>query len=285
MKPLFIVLFVLCHFFAHSQKLHADIYAGVSNYQGDLQAKRFTFNDAHPAFGLGLSYDITNRFTIRGAASYLRVTGKDEPGVPAYDFFTRNVNFTSRILEAQLALEFNSLDIEERGFTPYVFAGVAAFHFSPYTFDSTGVKEYLRPLGTEGQGLPQYPEKKFYKNRQMSIPMGGGLKFLLTDNLQIGLEVGLRKLFTDYLDDVSGTYADSSILAAARGPKAAQLAYRGNEAKGDAVYPLGGAIRGNPKSKDWYYTTMLKISYSFGGGGGGRSAARRSRMSCPVNVY
>jgi hypothetical protein len=284
MKPIFCILLIFFQFAANAQRLHADLYAGVSNYQGDLQAKRFTFNDAHPAFALGLSYDITNRFTVRGVASYLRVTGKDEPGVPAYDYFTRNVNFTSRILEAQLAVEYNIFDIEERGFTPYAFAGIAAFHFSPYTFDSSGKKEYLIPLGTEGQGLPEYPEKKIYKNRQMSIPFGGGIKFLLTDNLQVGLEIGLRKLFTDYLDDVSGTYADSTILSAARGPKAAYLAYRGMEVKGDAVYPSAGDVRGNPKSKDWYYTTLVKISYAFGGNGGGRSA-RRSKTGCPVNVY
>jgi opacity protein-like surface antigen len=288
MKPIFCALFLLFQFTTQAQKLHADIYAGVSNYQGDLQAKKFTFNDAAPAFGAGLSYDITNRFIVRGVASYMRITGKDEPGVPQYDVFNRNVNFRSRVLEAQLALEYNIFDIEERGYTPYVFAGVAAFHFSPYTFDLSGNKDYLRPLGTEGQGLPEYPEKKFYKNKQISIPFGGGVKFQLTENLQMGLEVSLRKTFTDYLDDVSGTYADSTILATARGPQAAYLAYRGSEIKEGAVYPVAGFIRGNPKSKDWYYTTMLRVSYSFGGnggGGGGRGGGRRSRLGCPVNVY
>src|SRR5687767_7168644 len=122
MKPIFCILLVFSSFIVNAQ-LHADLYAGVSNYQGDLQAKRFTFNDAAPAFGLGLSYDITNRFIVRGVASYMRISGRDEPGVPQYDVFNRNVNFRSRILEAQLALEYNILDIEERGFTPYVFAG------------------------------------------------------------------------------------------------------------------------------------------------------------------
>ena len=289
MKPIFCSLFLLSQLFAHSQRIHGDLYAGVSNYQGDLQAKQFTFNDAELALGLGMSYDITNHLIIRGIASYLNVTGKDEPGVPAYDVFARNVSFHSRILEAQLALEYNIFDLEERGYTPYVFAGIAAFHFSPYTFDSTGKKEYLRTYGTEGQGLPQYPEKELYKNKQISIPFGGGIKFLLSDNLQVGVEMGLRKLFTDYLDDVSGTYADSAILAAARGPQAAALAHRGSEIKGvNAPYPLAGAVRGNPESLDWYYTTVFRISYRFGGNSGSNSrggSSRKSRMGCPVNVY
>jgi opacity protein-like surface antigen len=292
MKPFFCSLFLLCQLFAHSQRIHGDLYAGASNYQGDLQAKRFTFNDAGLAVGLGMSYDITNHIIVRGIASYFKVSGKDKPGVPAYDVFARNVNFHSRILEAQLALEYNLFDIEERGYTPYGFLGIAAFHFSPYTFDSTGKKEYLRPYGTEGQGLPQYPDKKFYNTKQIAIPFGGGIKFLLTDNLQVGLEVGLRKLFTDYLDDVSGTYADSAILASARGAQAVALAHRGSEIKGVyAPYPEAGAVRGNPKSKDWYYTTVLKLSYRFGGNtntGYSRSrgvSSKRSRIGCPVNVY
>jgi hypothetical protein len=290
MKPFFCSLLLFCQLFAYSQRIHADLYGGVSNYQGDLQAKRFTFNDAELGFGAGLSYDITPHLIVRGVASYLKVRGSDKPGVPAYDVFARNVNFQSRILEAQLAVEYNLFDIDERGYTPYGFAGIAAFHFSPYTFDSTGKKEYLRPYGTEGQGLPQYPDKKLYKNKQISIPFGGGIKFLLTENLQVGVEVGLRKLFTDYLDDVSGTYADSAILASARGPQAAALAHRGSEIKGvNAPYPQAGAIRGNPKSLDWYYTTMFRLSYRFGGngnGGSGRSSSsRKSRVGCPVNVY
>lgn len=288
MKPIFCSLLLLIQVFAYSQRIHADVYAGVSNYQGDLQTKGFTFNDAETGFGLGMSYDITNRFIIRGVASFLKVRGMDKPGVPAYDVFARNVNFHSDIVEAQLAIEYNIFDIEERGFTPYAFLGIAAFHFNPYTYDSTGKKEYLRVYGTEGQGLPQYPDKEIYKDEQISIPFGGGIKFLLTDNLQVGLEMGFRKLFTDYLDDVSGTYADSAILASARGTQAVALAHRGSEIKGvNAPYPLEGAIRGNPKSLDLYYITGIRISYRFGGNGNGSGSrsSKKSRTGCPVNVY
>lgn len=286
MKTTLCILLLFFQICAYPQRINADLYVGVSNYQGDLQAKRFTFSDAKSAFGLGLSYYITNKVIIRGVASYLKVSGKDRPGIPAYDFFDRNSNFESNILEAQLAVEYNLYDLEERSFTPYAFAGVAAFHFSPYTFDKTGKKEFLRPFATEGQGLPQYPDKKLYKNKQIAIPFGGGVKFVLSDRIQMGVEIGLRKLFTDYLDDVSGTYADSSILASARGPQAAALAYRGSEIKGYVPYPEEGSIRGNPKSKDWYYTTGLKISYSFGSfGGNGTSSSRKSKTGCPSNVY
>lgn len=283
MKPIVTIILCLLLLEAQAQPLRVDLYLGAANYQGDLQTKRFSLTEAKPAVGLGLSYDITNKLIIRGAASYMKVSGRDQQGTAAKDVAFRNLSFRSSILEAQLGLEYNLLDIEERGFTPYVFAGVAAFHFNPYAFDAAGNKVFLRSLSTEGQGLTQYPEKKPYANNQFAIPFGGGIKMALTDKLQIGLELGLRKLFTDYLDDVSGTYADSTILAGARGAQAAAFAFRGSEIPGSTAYPAAGARRGNPANKDWYYVTALRISYSLGSRNG--SGGKRSKLGCPTGVY
>lgn len=272
----------------NAQRLNADIYGGIANYNGDLQGKRLSFNNAGPAIGLGLSYNITGKLALRGIASYFKVSGSDassEADKSGLNF--RNLSFKSSVWEAQLALEYTFLDLEERSISPYLFAGVAAFHFNPYAKDAAGNKVYLRSLGTEGQGLPQYPDKKPYKNNQIAIPFGGGFKFALNSRTQLGIELGLRKLFTDYLDDVSGTYADSSILAAARGPQAAAFAYRGAEVNPGSLYPAEGAVRGNPKNKDWYYTTGIKISYNLGSGNGdnGGGSGRRNRTGCPTNIY
>ncbi len=276
---------LLCIFLlnAHAQPLHVDLYLGAANYQGDLQTKRFSLKEAKPAVGLGISYDLSSKLVVRGAASYMKVSGSDQQGAGAKDVAFRNLRFRSTVLEAQLALEYNLLDIEERGFTPYVFGGIAVFHFNPYAYDSADNKVFLRSLGTEGQGLSQYPEKKLYSNNQFAIPFGGGIKLALTDKLQVGLELGLRKLFTDYLDDVSGTYADSSVLAAGRGSQAAAFAYRGSEISGATGYPAVGSQRGNAKNKDWYYVTALRISYALGSRSG--SGGKRSKLGCPTNVY
>ncbi len=285
MKILLILLISLGNLAVYSQKLHADIYAGAANYQGDLQSKKFNLNQSKPTLGLGLSYDLTNKLILRGAASYISLSSSDETGAAAKDVVFRNLRFKSIVWEAQLALEYNILDINDRGYTPYVFAGIAAFHFNPYSFDTAGNKVFLRSLTTEGQGLIQYPQKKLYSNNQLAIPFGGGIKLALSDKLQVGLEVGLRKLFTDYLDDVSGTYADSSVLAAARGPQAAAFAYRGSEIAGaTAAYPAEGSQRGNPKLKDWYYTTGLRISYLIGNNKNGLTG-KKSKTGCPTNVF
>lgn len=285
MKPLLFALATICSLNINAQSLRLDFYGGIANYQGDLQNSRFDLEQSKPAVGLGLSYELSNKFIVRGAANYLRISGSDATDEKAKNVAFRNLRFKSSVLEAQLALEYNLLDIEERGFTPYVFGGIAVFHFNPYTKDSGGNKVYLRSLATEGQGLLRYPEKDRYSNNQFALPFGGGIKLALTDKLQVGVEVGLRKLFTDYLDDVSGTYADSGFLAAARGPQAAAFAFRGREINPNVTYPAEGMMRGNPKNKDWYYTTVLKISYGLGRGSDSGSGRGRKKLGCPTNVY
>ena len=113
--------------------------------------------------------------------------------------------------------------------TPYVFGGIALYHFNPYTRDTSGTKYYLKPLSTEGEGF--IDGRNNYNLTQFAIPFGAGVKLSLSDNVNVGFELGYRKLFTDYIDDVSTTYVDQSSLLVNRGSKAVELAYRGGELK------------------------------------------------------
>ena len=282
MKYILAILLAFSPFYLAAQKFQWDLYAGVANYQGDLQGRRFTFEQSKPSIGLGLSYGFTPHFLVRGAAHYMTVSGDDKNNTKATGILYRNLNFTSKIWEAQLAVEYQLFNIQERSFTPYIFAGIAAFHFNPYSFDSLGTKVYLRSLSTEGQGLAAYPDRKPYKNNQIAIPFGGGLKLAISPKITVGVELGLRKLFTDYLDDVSTTYVDSATLFAAKGAQAIEFAYRGSEIHGAPPYPAAGSQRGNPKIKDWYYTTVFRMSFNLGYN---FTAGKKNKLGCPVNIY
>lgn len=275
-----IIFFALCFLSfsqAFSQKLWVDVYAGATNYQGDLQDKRYTFNQAHIAGGAGVSYMFNDRWAARLHTLFGKISADDKFGRNK----NRNLNFTSSISEFQLGVQYFITPFNSRSLTPYVFAGVAAFHFNPYTTDSNQSKHYLKPLSTEGQGFVD--GRKEYGLTQIAIPFGGGVKLSLSDNLNVGIEMGLRKTFTDYLDDVSTRYVDQSLLLSEKGPTAVALAYRGDELKNGGTYPDANSIRGSSKYKDWYYFTGITLSFRLGAGGFG-GGGRHNQYDCPVNV-
>lgn len=261
-----------------AQRLHLNAAVGATNYSGDLQVKEYTFNQANPAFALGLSYELSEKFLIRTQFMLGKLTAHDK-----YNPLTamRNLNFTSTLSEGQVVAEYYLRDLTEYAISPYLFAGIAAFHFNPYTFDSTGNKYFLQPLSTEGQGF--FEDRKPYKLTQFAIPFGGGVKLALSENIRVGVEMGMRKLFTDYLDDVSMTYVDPNILVANKGNKTLELAYRGSEVKNPTGY-LTGENRGNAKNKDWYYFTCVTTSVRIGGANEGGRRGGKSKLGCPTRL-
>jgi opacity protein-like surface antigen len=284
MKYLIHLLLALMPCLLFAQKFHVTAFGGISSYQGDLQGKRITLSQSKPAVGLGALYEISSKFIIRTGFSYGKVEGNDSKNTTAKGIEFRNLSFKSAITEMQLGVEYNLFKLEGKSLTPYFFAAVAMYHFNPYTYDRAGNKTFLRPLSTEGQGLPQFPDSKSYSLTQFAIPFGAGLKIQLDDNWQVGFEVGLRKLFTDYLDDVSANYVDYNILLAARGPNAVELAYRGDEIANAPTYPTSGTQRGNPKTKDWYQFSGVRVSKRLNNSET-RIAGKSKRLKCPVNKF
>jgi hypothetical protein len=120
-------------------------------------------------------------------------------------------------------------------------------------------------LSTEGEGIPGSGVGQ-YSLTQFAIPFGVGLRIALSDNVRVGLEIGLRKTFTGYIDDVSGKYTSYAALLAAKGPEAVSMAFRTTELPSsetgnkDNVYPSAGFARGSG-GDDWYYFTQLRISF------------------------
>lgn len=261
------------------------IFAGASVYDGELQQKRISYKQSHPSIGLFFREEVIPNLFIRAGFTYGKISGNDKYGRDS-SVRLRNLNFQSNILDFDLLGEYNFLDIDQYRFTPYVFAGVALFHFNPYTYDTINRKVYLQPLSTEGQGVAGY-NRKPYNLTQLAIPFGAGMKFALGDNVLLGIEVSLRKTFTDYLDDVSTTYVDQNKLLAARGAEAVELAFRTNELPGHEKdpYPADGTMRGSSKYNDWYYFTGITLSFRLGGAGGANGGTARGKalraLGCP----
>ena len=242
----------------YAQDWEAEIMIGIAGYQGDLTKRHFALRTLRPATNVNIKYNIGNVVVLRTGIVIGKVTGNDKYNKQA-DLKARNLNFQSNIFEANICAEVNLLEPDIFYAYPYAFAGVGIFHFNPFTHDANGDKVFLRPLSTEGQGLPDYPYKKKYSKTQFCIPFGVGWKVNVNKSWDLVYEIGYRALFTDYLDDVSGTYVDPQKLLAAKGPKAVELAYRAKP-----PFPQGeGDQRGNTGVKDWYFIHGIKLLYRF----------------------
>ena len=257
MKKLLLIVMVLSLVNVKAQNVHLTLGAGVSNYQGDLQPSFFTFGQSDFAFAVGALYELSPHWFLRGTASFGKIEGSDRK----YSLnASRNLSFSSSITDVFLGAQYDIMDSYEHSFVPYAFSGISIFHFNPQTIDATGGVAFLHELGTEGQGFA--PGRKVYGLTQVAIPLGVGVKYSVSENLKINLEIGFRKTFTDYLDDVSTYYVDQGQLLQNNGQRAVDLAYRGDEyAPNLAAYPKQGRVRGNPDKKDWFYFATIGVGF------------------------
>lgn len=256
------------------------------NYFGDIVPESdFTslrFKSTRPNIGVSYTRRFTPRISVRAALAWGRITGDDAKSAAANEAdnvprYIRNLSFRNDIKELSFV---GTVDLfENRGnylkrpdFSPYAFAGVAVFAHNPKA-EYRGEFVALQPLGTEGQNLskdetndPQALYDDPYSRVQIAIPFGLGVKYKLDKNWDLGFEIGWRKTFTDYLDDVSGFYADPTALAESN-PLSAALADRSNEGAYEQVFgnqPGWGQYgdqRGDRTDKDWYIVTGFNLTY------------------------
>jgi len=236
------------------QEWQLEVMGGVAGYNGDLTERRISIKELRPGINLNFKYYSGNLINIRAGVAYARVGADDKNNIKNY-FKRRNLNFKSDILEFNVIAEVNLFDPEIYVSYPYLFAGAGVFHFNPFTYDKDNRKTYLQPLSTEGQGLQEYTGRKNYELTQFCLPAGLGWIWRLNEDLYISYELGFRILFTDYLDDVSKTYVNLDVLSATKGPKSAELAYRG-----PSPFRLEGIGRGNSSINDVYFFSGVKLA-------------------------
>lgn len=237
---------------------------GAYSYIGDLNPSGF-FSNSSVGGGVLLRRNWHPNFSTRFSA--LRGTLQaDDRRSPMPTIRARNLNFKSELWELSLFQEFNLIPYhpqnkENQAFAPYICAGVSVFKFNPTT-QYEGEWVALQPLGTEGQGLPGFPKK--YALWQAAVTIGAGIRLALTSRVAVGVDIGYRISFTDYLDDVSSIYVAPRDLAA-NGPLAVVLSNRSEEYTGIPADNLVGERRGNSNKKDSYIYWGVSFSFQFFG--------------------
>lgn len=245
-----------------AQYFEAGIGVGLSNYQGDISrpiSKNFSWSPLNLGGSIFGRYNHNDQLSARLQFSRMALSGDDALSRDT-ERRRRNLSFRSPVTEVTLLIEANIPGYQPYGlsrpFSPFIFVGLGYAWFNPKSLYNDQWVE-LQPLGTEGQGLPQYSDRKPYKLTTLIIPIGAGVKYAFKDLFTIGLEIGGRVTFTDYIDDVSKSYPDQEVLGAARGPIAVALSNR----TGNPVNEF--STRGNDKARDIYAFGQLTFSYNF----------------------
>jgi hypothetical protein len=249
---------------------------------GTTFLKDYNMNATKLTYGLYVAAHPSELLGIRLSANFGSIEGDDNyivnKGGLEVARLNRNLNFKSTITEANLLFEvyptvlFEDQPTDQWGrLRPYGLLGVGVFHFNsmgqyvdPNTSATTWV--YLQPLHTEGEGF--VANRPNYALTQIEIPMGFGVKYYVSDKVNLGLEFLYRKTFTDYIDDVSTTFVDPAVLAANLPSGTATIATAMSNKSplqgipGSNYNP--GDKRGDPTQNDAFFTLALKVGIRFG---------------------
>ena len=212
-----------------------------------------------PGAGVFARYNLNTRLAWKNGFNFGKVSFADEASPDPFQR-SRNLSFHSNILEITSQLEVNFFRFEPRKerykFTPYLSFGVSGFYFNPKA-ELDGETYALQPIGTEGQN-DESTGKKPYSRFGFAIPVGGGFKYRFHPAWTLGVELGVRVTFTDYLDDVSTTYYPLNEILRENGPIAAYMS--------DPTQRRSGVSnnfdqRGDPTNKDSYMFLIVNVNY------------------------
>jgi hypothetical protein len=260
-RPFALLLLVLAARPIAAQVSELGITLGGSYYIGDLNPYQHFPRDTKLAGGILYRRNLNDRYAMRLQGLYGTLQAYDSDSNDPVQRL-RNLHFKAPLIEASWLFEINFFKYRSRGkegkkWTPFVFGGLAYFRANPKAkLDDTWYD--LQPLGTEGQGSTA--GGSFYAVDHVSLPFGVGLKVNL-GRIDIQAEWGMRRTWTDYIDDVSGTYTDNALLAFENGPLAAQLADRSGLEQTLPGYSNTGRARGDADTRDWYVYSGLSITY------------------------
>lgn len=244
---------------------------GGANAVGTNFVRDIEWKMTRPMGSLGIRYKLLENVAVRYDMVFGLLRGNDSLTLePARH--NRNINVRTQIGEVSLVGEY-SITRERQGSiynlrkvrglrgiksNIFLFAGIAGFYFNPQGYYPGDNKWHnLQPMGTEGQGI--VPTREKYARVGFSIPVGVGLKYAINRKLSIGFDYGVRKTFTDYLDDTSTTYVDRDLVAAVNGEMAGYFSDPSLNPETGGTGP--NQQRGDSFDKDAYMFLKITLTY------------------------
>lgn len=237
---------------------------GGSQYFGDLN-DNYGLKFIRPAAGVFIRQHLNPYISVRGSLTGTEIGYDDALNNNAFAKY-RNLRFTSHIVELAVQSEFNFVRFttgeENHRFTPYLTGGIGVFYYDPVAVFN-GKHYSLRKLGTEGQNLDGYKDRK-YSSFAACFPVGLGFKYWVMPGFNLGFEIADRLTLTDYLDDVSASYVGADKFPT--NPDYPNPAYilqdpSTPDPKSPAALGRAGKQRGNSSSFDQYLYAVFNISF------------------------
>ncbi len=238
---------------------------GTSYYLGEINPYKHFGTKLKGGGGLSFRNNYNRRWTLKSSVLYHVIEAWDSYSEDPW-IRNRNLSFRNQIIEGSVQGELNFFNYQlgnpKFPVSPYLFAGLAFLRMRPMA-QYRGNWYELQPLGTEGQGSDLGGDK--YKTDIFSVPFGAGIKTNLFAIFGLSIEWGVRKTWTDYLDDISGKYVDPGMLADLNGELAAALSDRSlqPEIPNATGGNNGGLQRGDPGRKDFYFFSMVSLNIRF----------------------
>ncbi len=185
---------------------------GAANYTGDLNGVPQLLESRLMGSAI-YRMNFSDVLSVRFSGSAGRISGNDQNPVDILGEF-RDHSFSHLLIEGSMAFEYHFLSYrsnkQRNKIAPYAMLG----------FGFTNVRNVQRTYAD-------------FNNLQPVIPMGGGIKYLLSKRLTLTGEMGARKTFFDYLDGISD-----------------------NDVQIKQSYQFG-----NPNDNDWYFFTTVSLTY------------------------
>ncbi len=210
MKNAFLILVFSCCFVAASaqSQLEGGLFLGFSAYRGDLINHDdivHNFKEINPAIGGLLRYRFSPNLALRGQILVGKISGSDWNGGSRYELRDRGFSFANSLTEISILGEWDFMGQErfdengkflKRINSPYIFAGIGVAWSNPNPNFGQDHPPLLKPSISEDQNTDP-------SSAHIAVPFGIGLQIDLSQQFSMGLELGFRPVFSDYLDGVS----------------------------------------------------------------------------------
>ncbi len=239
---------------------------GAVSYLGDIGGKEkvaqpwlIDLKIDQSRWNLGFFYRrrLYDNVYVRADLKALRLQGADSLSLnPAR--VGRNLSFRNDVFQLDLRGEYvfhSDFDVGNTGsyetnMNLYVAGGGGVFYHNPKALYQ-GDWVALQPLQLEG---------KAYSKIQPHLIFAVGINYTFNKQMRLGFEVGHVFTFTDYLDDVSDSYIDTTGLSAIQ---KALISRPSNSIDPDIPHPNNYKYpsgRGDPTDQDGYFFANFTLS-------------------------